>query len=274
MTVLVAMYAAEAMAMRWLTKRWRPSSAKNPLTNSISTRWNGPPPCTTSETKQVEFVRATGIHVAAPLRLRRRAGRPVRLLQCEQIRQDAELRHAIEPESLGHAGVQELRHESPGHPAAERHACASTAAIPTGSLEFIGENAIDHTPKDETLRIYTGNAFDIVGERKRTNYHVESSQHWMDETFEIRVRNHKKEAVNVRVVEHLYRCNNWKLAEQSTQSRKMDAQTVEFPVTSQPDGERRDVHRALLVVDAMLGASLRSLLRLENTPSQLPFLWS
>ena len=106
-----------------------------------------------------------------------------------------------------------------------------------GHLEFIGENSIDHTPKDETLRLYTGNAFDVVGERKRTNYHVESSQRSIDESFEVHVRNHKKEPVSVRVVEHLYRCNNWKLAEQSTASHKTDAQTVEFPVTVKPDGE-------------------------------------
>ncbi len=106
-----------------------------------------------------------------------------------------------------------------------------------GHLEFVGENTIDHTPKDETIRVYTGNAFDVVGERKRTNFHVESNQHWMDESFEIRVRNHKKEAVNVRVVEHLYRGINWKLADQSQQSRKMDAQTVEFPVSVAADGE-------------------------------------
>jgi len=107
-----------------------------------------------------------------------------------------------------------------------------------GHLEFVGENTIDHTPKDETLRIYTGNAFDVVGERKRTNFHVESGQRWMDESFEIHVRNHKKEAVNVRVVEHLYRCNNWKLMTQSHESRKKDAQTVEFPVTVTADGEQ------------------------------------
>jgi len=106
-----------------------------------------------------------------------------------------------------------------------------------GHLEFVGENTIDHTPKDETIRVYTGNAFDVVGERKRTNFHVESNQHWMDESFEIHVRNHKKEAVNVRVVEHLYRGINWKLADQSQQSRKMDAQTVEFPVSVASDGE-------------------------------------
>ena len=44
-----------------------------------------------------------------------------------------------------------------------------------GSLQFVGENVIDHTPKDEMIRVYTGNAFDVVGERKRTNYHVDSN---------------------------------------------------------------------------------------------------
>jgi hypothetical protein len=106
-----------------------------------------------------------------------------------------------------------------------------------GHLEFIGENTIDHTPKDETLRLYTGNAFDIVGERKRTSYHVETSQRWMDESFEVRVRNHKKESATVRVVEHLYRCDNWKLSMQSSNFRKIDAQTIEFPVTVKSDGE-------------------------------------
>jgi len=107
-----------------------------------------------------------------------------------------------------------------------------------GHLEFVGENAIDHTPKDETLRIYTGNAFDVVGERKRTNYHLDSNQRWMDESFEIRIRNHKKEAVEVRAVEHLYRWTNWKVTEQSSNFSKKDAQTVEFPVTVAPNGEQ------------------------------------
>jgi len=107
-----------------------------------------------------------------------------------------------------------------------------------GSLQFVGENTIDHTPKDEMIRVYTGNAFDIVGERKRTNYRVDSNSHWMDETFEIRVRNHKNEAATVRVVEHLYRWTNWKLTEQSQQFKKRDAQTIEFPVTVAPDGEQ------------------------------------
>jgi len=106
-----------------------------------------------------------------------------------------------------------------------------------GHLEFVGENTIDHTPKDEIIRVYTGNAFDVVGERKRTNFRVDSNHNWMEESFEIKVRNHKKEAVNVRVVEHLYRWTNWKLIEQSQPSTKTDAQTTEFPITVAPDGE-------------------------------------
>ena len=70
-------------------------------------------------------------------------------------------------------------------------------------LEFTGENVIDHTPEDETVRIYTGNAFDLVGERRRTDYKVDTSKHWLDESFEIKLRNHKKEPVDIRVVEHL-----------------------------------------------------------------------
>jgi hypothetical protein len=107
-----------------------------------------------------------------------------------------------------------------------------------GHLEFVGENSIDHTPKDETVRVYTGNAFDVTGERKRTNFHVDSRQRWIEESFEIRVRNHKKQPVQVRVVEHLYRWSNWDIQEKSGAYTKKDAQTVEFPVTVAPDGEQ------------------------------------
>ena len=105
-------------------------------------------------------------------------------------------------------------------------------------VEFTGENMIDHTPKDETVRIYTGNAFDIAGERKRTNYTVDMGRAMASETFEIRVRNHKKEPVEVRVVEHLYRGTNWEITAKSDDFKKKDSQTIEFPVTIAPDGEK------------------------------------
>ncbi|MDB6119829.1 MAG: hypothetical protein JWO08_3610 [Verrucomicrobiaceae bacterium] len=107
-----------------------------------------------------------------------------------------------------------------------------------GQAQFVGENLIDHTPKDETLRIYTGNAFDLAGERKRTNFSRDNANHWVDETFEIKLRNHKKEAVEVRVVEHLYRWNNWEIKQSSAVHLKTDAQTMEFRTPLKPDEER------------------------------------
>ncbi|PYQ44809.1 MAG: hypothetical protein DMG99_02985 [Acidobacteria bacterium] len=107
-----------------------------------------------------------------------------------------------------------------------------------GQMEFTGENMIDHTPKDETVRIYTGNSFDLTGERRRTNYTVDNKQDAATETFEIKVRNHKKEPIEIRVVEHLYRGKSWSVAANSDKYMKKDSQTIEFPVTVQPDGEK------------------------------------
>ncbi len=108
-----------------------------------------------------------------------------------------------------------------------------------GQLEFTGENIIDHTPKDETVRVYTGNAFDLVGERTRTDYQIDTSRDWLDESFVIKVRNHKeKEPVETRVVEHLYRWINWDIVKKSDDFIKTDSQTIEFRVELQPDEEK------------------------------------
>jgi hypothetical protein len=189
------------------------------------------------ETKQVEFVRSTGIHAQ---RLYVYDGAQVAqygYYNVEQIRQDQSYGTQSNPkvwvmEEFKNAEVNHLGIALP------KGKLRFYRRDTDGHLEFVGENVIDHTPKDETIRIFTGNSFDVVGERKRTNYRVDSARNWMDESFEIRVRNHKKETVTVRVVEHLYRWTNWKLSEQSQESHKTDAQTVEFPVTIAPDGEQ------------------------------------
>ena len=106
-----------------------------------------------------------------------------------------------------------------------------------GRNEFVGEDAIDHTPQDETVRLYTGNAFDIVGERRQTNYRTDGNARWTDESFEIKVRNHKKEPVEVRVVEHMYRGQQWELTSKSAKSTKKDARTIEFRPTIPAGGE-------------------------------------
>jgi hypothetical protein len=104
-------------------------------------------------------------------------------------------------------------------------------------MEFVGENTIDHTPADEMIRVATGSAFDIVGERKRTDHKVDQRAHGMDESFEIKLRNHKKTPVEVRVVEHLYRWPTWAITDKSMDFKKTDAQTVEFRVKVAPDAE-------------------------------------
>ena len=107
----------------------------------------------------------------------------------------------------------------------------------SGRLEFTGENEIRHTPKDERVQVYTGSAFDLVGERRRTDYQVNHANRTADETFEIHVRNHKKEDAEVRVVEHLYRGFNWNITIETDPHVKKDSNTAEFTLNLKPDEE-------------------------------------
>jgi hypothetical protein len=106
-----------------------------------------------------------------------------------------------------------------------------------GRLEFTGENTIDHTAKNEMVRIYTGDAFDVVGERARIDYTLSNRQDQMEEEFEIKVRNRKTEPVEVRVAERLYRWTNWQIVSKSHDFQKKDAQNIEFNVTVPADSE-------------------------------------
>lgn len=106
-----------------------------------------------------------------------------------------------------------------------------------GSLEFIGEDVIDHTPKDETVLIRMGEAFDVVGERRQVDFSIDSRRRTIDETIEIKLRNHKDQAVRVIVKENLYRWSTWRITENSHEFEKQDARTIHFPVTVDPDGE-------------------------------------
>ncbi len=105
------------------------------------------------------------------------------------------------------------------------------------SLEFVGEDKIDHTPKDEKVRVYLGDAFDVVGERKRTDYHKITDDVW-EETYEIKLRNHKQEAIEVTVVEHLLFYADWEIISSNFEYNKKDAQTIEYKIPVQPDEEK------------------------------------
>ena len=105
-----------------------------------------------------------------------------------------------------------------------------------GSLEFIGEDVIDHTPRNESVRIRLGSAFDVIGERTQTSFNVDSRAHWIEESFEITVTNRKTEPVEVVVREHLFRWANWKVEQASDEFEKEDARTIVFPLTIAADG--------------------------------------
>jgi hypothetical protein len=107
-----------------------------------------------------------------------------------------------------------------------------------GALEFIGEDLVDHTPRDETVQLKLGNAFDVVGERKQVDFRIDTRARWMEEEIEVRVRNQKPdEAVNVMVRESLYRWSAWKITQNTHDFRKEDARTVHFPVRVAAKGE-------------------------------------
>jgi len=110
-----------------------------------------------------------------------------------------------------------------------------------GQLEFTGENTIDHTAKDEPVKIYTGNAFDITGEHRQTQFKTNQATFpngSTDESFEIKLHNQKKEAATVTVVEHLYRWSNWSISQESDPHRQTDGRTIEYEVTVQPGQEK------------------------------------
>lgn len=104
-------------------------------------------------------------------------------------------------------------------------------------LEFVGEDHIEHAPRNEKVRLKLGFAFDLVGERKRTNFKVDSAQHILDESFEVRVRNQSKRAVEIQVLEHLPRTANWTISEKNKEFQKLDSQTMQFTLPVVPEGE-------------------------------------
>jgi hypothetical protein len=106
------------------------------------------------------------------------------------------------------------------------------------SLEFIGEDAIGHTPRDERVRVKLGSAFDVVGERKQVDFRSDSRSRWIEEEVEVTLRNHKDEDVEVQVREFLFRWSNWQILSSSQAHEKEDARTILFKVRVPKDGSQ------------------------------------
>jgi len=100
-------------------------------------------------------------------------------------------------------------------------------------VHFVGEDRINHTPKDETINIKIGNAFDVVSERKQTDFRKISSNVYESE-YEVTVRNHKATAISVEVNEPIG--GTWDMLRSSHQWTKTAAWASQFIVPVAPDG--------------------------------------
>lgn len=103
-----------------------------------------------------------------------------------------------------------------------------------GSEEFIGEDNIEHTPKDENIRVRTGEAFDIAVERLEKDYR-RITDRVSERDYEIKLRNHKEETIEVVVVDYFY--GDWDITQSSHDYEKTSSRKAEFKVSVQPDKE-------------------------------------
>ena len=104
----------------------------------------------------------------------------------------------------------------------------------SGAQQFIGEDRIDHTPRDEELRIRVGDAFDVVASRTQTEFDILGSCTY-ESSWEIEIRNHKDEAETVHVVEPAG--GDWTVLRSSHPVLEIDAATFGFDVEVAPRAE-------------------------------------
>ncbi len=102
-----------------------------------------------------------------------------------------------------------------------------------GNVLFAGEDRIDHTPKDESLTIHIGNAFDVVAERKQTDYKRIADHVWEME-FEITLRNHKDTPIVVEVNEPIG--GDWEMLSSTYKYTKTAAWAAQFHVPVEKNG--------------------------------------
>lgn len=106
------------------------------------------------------------------------------------------------------------------------------------SLEFIGEDLIDHTARDEKVLVKLGQSFDVVGERTQTDFAIDTRARHMQESFKITLRNHKDAPQKAIIKENLYRWVQWEITSKSDAFEKVDARTIHIPVEIPAHGEK------------------------------------
>jgi len=102
----------------------------------------------------------------------------------------------------------------------------------SGSVQLLGEDSINHTPRDEKISLAVGRSFDIVADRKRTKFEwltLRRSRDGMRQTFQIELRNRKETPETVHVLERHW--GEWKITQESAAHKKLDSETAEWVLT-------------------------------------------
>jgi hypothetical protein len=102
------------------------------------------------------------------------------------------------------------------------------------SLQFIGEDVIDHTPKDEKVKIKMGEAFDVVGERTQRDW-KKIAWNLYETEWDVELRNHKAEDTEVTMVEPVP--GDWEIVKSSHPYSKVEAHTLQYVVKVPKDGK-------------------------------------
>jgi hypothetical protein len=114
---------------------------------------------------------------------------------------------------------------------------SSSAQTNDDAPEFVGEDQIGATPKNEPVALQLGDAFDLRGERRQTDFTIDKNQRTLNESFALRVSNAGNTAKSIVVREHLYRWTQWNIAQASAKYEKKDPDTIEFKLDVPASGE-------------------------------------
>jgi hypothetical protein len=182
-----------------------------------------------NEQKQIALLEASGIKIAKRLVLR---GEPAYFrMQAGELGATSKVAVSLELEN------RESEHLGMPLP---RGIVRVYKRDKSGGRQFLGEDQIDHTPRDERVRIRVGDAFDVVGERKQMDYKVIGSCR-SESAWQIDLRNHKDEKVEVDVVEPA--SGDWEIVSSSQKATKDDARTFSFRVPVPARGSARVEYR-------------------------------
>lgn len=171
------------------------------------------------ETKQVEFVRAVGVKSERVyiLEARGTSGQPEKVQVWREFRNSEANRLGI---ALPKGNVRFYSQDG------------------DRQLEFTGENAVDHTPKDELVRLRTGNSFDLVATRRQVASTIDQANQREQHTYEIKLRNRKTEPVTIVVRENMDGSRNWQIEGETQPFEKKNTRRIEFKVLVQPGEEK------------------------------------